>query len=144
MKVFFDTSVLVASVVARHPHHARAAPLVRRVIEGADQGFISAHSVAESYAVLTVLPVSPRIGPEAAEKLVTENLIGHLSVVALTTREYTKLVPALAEMGAMGGATYDMVHLACARKRDVERIFTFNVAHFRRLAPDLAGRIVAP
>jgi predicted nucleic acid-binding protein len=31
MKVFFDTSVLVAASVGSHPHHAQALPALRRV-----------------------------------------------------------------------------------------------------------------
>ncbi|MGH7819947.1 MAG: type II toxin-antitoxin system VapC family toxin [Candidatus Binatia bacterium] len=144
LKVFFDTSVLVASLVSGHPHHSRAMPLVRRVLLGQDRGCIAAHALAETYAVLTVLPVTPRIGPEAAQKLVADNLVGRFEVVALTAREYETLLDSLPERGAIGGAVYDAVQLACATKANVGRIYTFNVADFTRLDPDQAARITAP
>lgn len=50
----------------------------------------------------------------------------------------------LPQRGAMGGATYDVVQLACARKAAAERIFTFNVKDFRGLDPDIAERVMAP
>ena len=115
-----------------------------RVLAGEDQGFVAAHGLAETYAVLTVLPVTPRIGPEAAAKVIEENIVARFSVIALTAREYGRLVAGLPERGVMGGATHDVVQLACARKADAQRIYTFNVADFRRLDPSLAERVVAP
>jgi predicted nucleic acid-binding protein len=43
-----------------------------------------------------------------------------------------------------GGIIYDCLLLACARKAQAERICTWNVRHFRSIAPDLAERIVTP
>jgi predicted nucleic acid-binding protein len=47
-------------------------------------------------------------------------------------------------MGLAGGIVFDALLLACARKVDAERIYTWNVRHFRMVAPDLAERIVTP
>lgn len=47
MRVFFDTSVIVAASVADHPHHTRAWPVLQRVAMGKDQGFVGAHSIAK-------------------------------------------------------------------------------------------------
>ena len=144
MKVFLDTSVLVASAVRDHPHYERAMPVIRRIISGRDNGFTAAHGLLETYAVLTTLPVTPRIGPAAAEKLVVDNLIDRMTTVVLTAREYERLIRELPQWAAMGRAVYDALHLACASKAGVERIYTFNVDDFRRLAPSMADIIVAP
>jgi predicted nucleic acid-binding protein len=144
MKVFLDTSVIVASLVSEHPHHQRAMAVVRRILDGKDTGSVAAHGVAETYAVLTTLPVSPRIGPETAQKLIAENVLKQLEVVALTPSEYGRLVATLPERGVIGGATYDALQLACAEKSAVARIYTFNVAHFKRIGAQLAGKISAP
>jgi predicted nucleic acid-binding protein len=144
LRVFLDTTVLVASAVGRHPHHPRAASVVEAVLAGRDEGIIAAHGIAEAYAVLTTLPVTPRIGPETADRIIHDNFIAHLAVVALTAREYARVVSALAERGAIGGAIYDAVQLASARKARADRIYTFNVKDFRRLDPTGADLIVAP
>jgi predicted nucleic acid-binding protein len=144
VKVLFDTSVLIASVLESHPHHRRALPVVLRAANGNDEGHVAAHGLAETYAVLTTLPVSPRIGPDAAHRLVAENIIAHFDVVALTAREYQRLIAQLPESAIIGGATYDAIHVVCARKVGVDRLYTFNTAHFRRIAPDLAESIAAP
>jgi predicted nucleic acid-binding protein len=43
-----------------------------------------------------------------------------------------------------GGIVYDALLMACARKIEARWIFTNNYKHFRRVAPDLAARIVEP
>lgn len=42
MRIFLDTSVLVAACLSKHPHHARARPVLERVSSGKDVGLISA------------------------------------------------------------------------------------------------------
>lgn len=144
MNALFDTSVLVASLVAKHPHHPRAISAVARVLGGHETGYVAAHGLAETYAVLTTLPVTPRIGPEAAHRMLADNILAHFRTVALTAREYGTVVTSIAEQGTIGGATYDAIHAACARKAHADRLYTFNTAHFRRVAPDLADHVVAP
>ncbi len=39
---------------------------------------------------------------------------------------------------------YDALILACARKVNATRIYTLDIKHSRRIAPDLAARIVEP
>ena len=144
MRIFCDTSVLVASLVQEHVHHTRAMPVVQRVVEGKDTGFVAAHSLAETYAVLTSLPVAPRIGPDTAQKLLEENVIGNFEIVTLTAKEHETLVSTFAERGVVGGAVYDAIILLGAVKCGAERIFTFNLRDLHRLAPDIRGRIAAP
>ena len=144
MKVFVDTSVLVASLVQRHPHHARAMTVVHRVLRGTDRGHVAAHGLAETYAVLTSSPITPRVGPEAAAKLLRENVLANFRTAALSAREYERIVMKLADDGIAGGAVYDAIQAECARKIAADRIYTFNVGHFHRVAPALAARITAP
>jgi predicted nucleic acid-binding protein len=144
MVVFFDTSVLVAAAVRSHEHHAGAFAAVQRAVSGKDRGCVAAHGLAELYAVLTRLPVSPRIRPDEAARIVTGNVLRALHVEALGARDYGAVVEAAARDGVSGGAIYDAILLACAEKSKVDRIYTFNVGDFRRLAPHLSRAIMAP
>jgi len=65
-------------------------------------------------------------------------------VVTLTTREYLTTIRKAADAGCTGGMIYDALLLACARKSGADLIYTFNIKHFTRVAPDLADRIQAP
>ena len=72
MKVFFDTSVLVAALVKLHPMHSQAINWLKRAKSHDLDMIISSHTLAELYAVLTTLPVSPKITPEMAWRLISE------------------------------------------------------------------------
>jgi len=67
-----------------------------------------------------------------------------MSVVGLGASDYLTVIRNAANAGIAGGAIYDLLLLAAAEKSEAERIYTFNVQEFRRLAPQLAGRIMAP
>lgn len=144
MKVLFDTSVLVASLVAKHPHHGRAMAVVERVLQRRDVAVVAAHALTETYSVLTRIPVSPRIGTETAHQLIRDNILAHCEVIALTAREHQRVLTTLARLSISGGASYDAIHAACAQKASVERLYTFNVRDFQLVAPELDSKIVAP
>jgi predicted nucleic acid-binding protein len=144
MKDFLDTNVLVAACVDDHEHHARALPVVQRVHEGKAEGFLSAHSVLETYAILTRLPRVPRISAMQASRLIAENIVKYFSIVALTGKEYSELAVKLGQNNIVGGKAYDVLHLTCAEKCGADRIYTFNVRDFMQLAGQLAGKITAP
>jgi predicted nucleic acid-binding protein len=44
----------------------------------------------------------------------------------------------------MGGGVYDAILGRCALKARAEVIYTWNEKHFRRLGPEIAGRVAAP
>jgi predicted nucleic acid-binding protein len=145
MRIFFDSSVLVAASSRGHPNHLEAFPALRRVASGQDKGVISTHSIAEVYAVLTRLPVEPRIHPREAARIVTENLLPHFEVVPLDRDDYSAALSMVEHGGWVGARIYDALLLRCAAKRSVDRIYTFNLRDFRLLAPEkLQARIYAP
>jgi predicted nucleic acid-binding protein len=144
MKAFLDTNVLIAACVIQHEQHARALPLMQKVHAGGAQGFVSAHSILETYAVLTRLPQLPRISPAQAAALIDDNIVKYFSIVALTGKEYSELTLELGQNNIAGGRAYDLLHLACAEKCGADRIYTFNGRDFAELGGPLAGRITAP
>lgn len=135
MKVFFDTSVLIASVVEGHPAHASAFPALARVQSGADEGFVAAHSLAEIYAVLTTLPAPFRHSPEQALLSLEENVIRFFNISSLTGPEYSSTIREAATAGIRGGTIYDALLLRAASKANPGRICTLNLKHFQVVAP---------
>ena len=145
MRVFFDTSVIVAASVADHPHHSRAWPALQRVAMGKDQGFVGAHSIAETYAALTRVPVVPRIHPSEAGRIVRDNVLRVCSVVPADSAQYLEALATVQEKGLPGAKIYDALLLACAARSGAERVYTFNLGDFRELASiDMQARIAAP
>ena len=50
MRVFLDTSVLVAGMLKGHPRHTVALSWLQRIQQRIDVGLVAAHSLAELYA----------------------------------------------------------------------------------------------
>jgi predicted nucleic acid-binding protein len=144
MKDFLDTSVLVAACVEDHEHHARALPVVQSIQKGEVEGFVSAHGLLETHAILTRLPRAPRMSAIQSSTLIAENIVKHFSVVALTAKEYCDFSLKLGENNIVGGKVYDALHLMCAEKCGADRIYTFNFRDFVQLAGGIAGKIAAP
>lgn len=142
--VYFDTNVLVAAVLASHPHHVAAEAALRKTHGRAIQGWISAHGLAELHAVLTRVPLTPPVYPGEAWQILEKDVFPHFEVISLSAGEYRQTLGSCAAAGWSGGRVYDALHIAAARQAKCEQIYTFNVRHFRELAADLADRIGAP
>jgi predicted nucleic acid-binding protein len=141
LKAFLDTSVLVAAFWGDHPDHDSSLALFVEMRR--QTGACGAHSLAEVYAVMTALPVRPLLAPEQV-CLFVEQILERLTVIALEQTDYIKTIRQLAERRLASGRIYDALLLAGARKSKAETIYTWNLKHFRQLAPDLAERIRTP
>jgi len=139
---FFDTSVLVAAAVNSHQHYPRARPALQRVAAGVDSGFMSAHSIAEVFATLTRMPVQPRMHPAEAIRLISENIVRHFSIIPIEPDDYMEALDSVAKSGWIGAKIYDVLLLGCAAKCTPDRIYTFNVADFVRIAPSSIAEII--
>jgi predicted nucleic acid-binding protein len=144
VKVLFDTSTLVAAMVAGHPAHAAALPRLLRVKDRVDAGFVAAHSLAELYATLSRLPVNPRISPTLALQLIQHNVIDICQIIALSADDYVHLLNHLASLEIVGGVIYDALLLHAAWLSSAEQVVTLNPRDFRRAYPQLADKIVSP
>ena len=144
MKVYFDTTVLVASCVADHPHYAPASTALANVHAHTIQGYVGAHGLAEFYAVITRAPFSPPVFPNEAWQLLSENILSTFQVVSLSAKEYQESIRRCSQNGWAGGKIYDLLHIRSAQKAECERLYTFNVRHFRQLAPELVDKVGAP
>jgi len=67
-----------------------------------------------------------------------------LSIITLTGQEYFKVLEASAALGVTGGGIYDVLLGHCALKSRAEVIYTWNLRHFERLGPEVAGRVSTP
>jgi predicted nucleic acid-binding protein len=138
---FFDTNVLIAASVPGHPHHP--ACNLRLDALRKSGGACAAHTMAEAYTTLTNFPKGYDVPPEVAFQII-EEAGKNFTLVTLTTKESMNALEAAAGHGFVGGIIYDALLMACARKIEAKWIFTNNHKHFRRVAPDLASRIVEP
>ena len=144
LKVLFDTSVLVAAMVVPHPMHEAARPWLKRAKLGQLTFLVAAHTLAETYSVLTALPLQPRISPAVANQLLAENIKPHAHVVTLNAAEYWSVVNKMVTLGLSGGAIYDALIAKAAQKGGADRLLTFNGKDFSRIWPEGAELLITP
>ena len=144
MRLYFDTSVLVSLAVAHHPHHQPAYAAFQQILTNRHEGFVSAHGLAETFSILTRLPITPMVHPTEAYRFVSESIVPRCTVVCLVEKDYLATLEDAAKAGFRGGVIYDALQLRCAEKVRCDRIYTFNLSDFVRLAPHLGSRILRP
>lgn len=135
MKVLFDTSICIAAMIESHPKHQLALPWMQQGKRKEIELIVSAHTIAECYAVLTTLPVKPRIASGIARRLIHENIEQIAQVVSLTPNDYKVIIKQLSEKGMTGGIIYDALIARVAEKSKVDRLLTLNISHFRKIWP---------
>lgn len=144
MKILFDTSVLVAAMVEPHPMHSHAFPWLVRAKSREFDMVVAAHTLAEVYAVLTILPLIPRIAPGVARRLIHDNVETTARVISLSSQDYVSVIKNLSDSGLSGGIIYDGLIIRAAQKADVKKILTLNPNDFKRVRPEGESRFVAP
>jgi len=141
MKEFFDTSVLIGAFWRGHPHHQPSLKLFSAANKR--KSACAMHTLAEVYATMTALPVKDVIPPDQALLFVQE-VRDRLTLVTLTEEEYYNTIEKAAAPHFTSGRIYDALLLRCAAKVKAEKIYTWNLKHFRAISPALAGRIHTP
>lgn len=110
---------------------------------------LAAHSLAELHAVLTTLPVKPRISSRTALRLAEENQLrpppeGKAEVVTLSVDDYLTVLESAAHSAQAGGIIYDALIARAAQRAKVDQLLTLNPDHFRRVWPAGADRVREP
>lgn len=143
VKALFDTSVLVSAFLVNHPKHQSCTPWLHEVKTRQIQGTIATHTFAETYSVLTRLPISPRISPTIARQLIRENL-KEFEVISLVAEDYQRVIDQMVVLNLTGGAIYDALIAQAAIKAKVDLLLTLNPDHFTRLGDEIAQLILVP
>lgn len=136
MKIVFDTSIIVSGIVESHPMHTKCLPWLQRAKAGEVECIVVSHTLAETYAVLTTLPVKPRISPLVAQRLIDNNLQEIARMVPLTIADYWNTIQRMTAMGLSGGTICDALIATVARRLSADKLLTLNTDDFRRVWPE--------
>ncbi|NJD20958.1 MAG: type II toxin-antitoxin system VapC family toxin [Gemmatimonadetes bacterium] len=137
-----ETTVLLAASDAAHRHHERSLALVT----GAEpaRAHVAANSLAELYATLSAAP-GRKIRRVDQVLQAVEHVARSFTPVTLDPEDYLWVLRHVAGAGARSGQIYDALILKCAERAGVDAVFTWNTAHFMRVAwPGMAQRIRTP
>jgi predicted nucleic acid-binding protein len=134
---FFDTSILVAAFDGQDSRHRSAFALFAR---HAERAAIAVHTIAETFSILT-----GRRGWRASQAFeILRTNTAFVRKISLTSSDYLQTCETAEGLGIRGGAVYDALILACARKAKATHIWTLNSRHFLLFAPELRGPIREP
>ncbi len=136
-----DTSCLVAAVCSWHEHHDRTRSEIERRATDGEELFLAAHSLAETYAVLTRLPSPHRLRAADAISLIEANW-GQTRIVHLTGRETWRVIKEAERRGLVGGQTYDVLIAMAALKGGALTLVTWNLRNFASFEDQV--EVVAP
>ncbi len=144
MNVMFDTSVLVAATVTDHLHHGVSRPWLEAASAGRIDLFVSCHSLAEFYRVLTSIKSSPQFTTQQVWRILNEKILQFAKIVELTEADYTECLQRLMQAHERGGIVFDAIIVQAALKAKVDHLLTLNDSHFTRLRSNHAGEVINP
>ena len=126
---FLDSSVLLASLNLEEAHHR-----VSDCLESAGGHHMYAHALAESFSVLTGGRKGRRFSAQSVVALMEVGLLPYVAPQTLTGKDFIDAMRAAHHRGVGGGAIYDWLHLAAARKARAEMFFILSLRDFQALA----------
>ncbi len=106
-------------------------------------GYISTHSLAELYSVLTRLPLQKPISPQQAYNGIMNNLKG-FQTIDLDSDDYLNVIENISQLQITGGVIFDAIIAQAALKANVDILLTLNPKHFRRLGESIASLVQDP
>jgi predicted nucleic acid-binding protein len=125
MKSALDSSVIVSALCAGDPDHEAC----RRVL-AAGRHSVFTHSLAETFSTLTGGRLGFRVPAADASNLLRRQIAPKLRIISLEADDLLSACEEAQARGVRGGAIYDYLHLAAARKAGVKRLFTLNLDDF--------------
>jgi predicted nucleic acid-binding protein len=140
LKRFFDSSVLIPAFYKFDSHHDASAEAVRSASR--NDCFCALRTLGEVYAVLTGLPLRPRISG-ADGMAVLQQIREKLTIVSLSELEYVSAIESVSET-IVGGAAYDALIAGCAIKAQADVLLTWNTRDFTRFGPGIARLVKTP
>lgn len=139
MKIAIDSSVLVSALCADDANHLACREVLLR---GRPCVFI--HAFSETFSTLTGGRLGFRIPSADAANLLRMQIAPKLVGITLTQSNLFEVYEEAEARGVRGGAIYDYLHLAAARKAGAKRIYTLNGSDFEAFHRPGDPEIMAP
>lgn len=139
MKSALDSSVIVSALCASDPDHEAC----RKTLLSARHSIL-AHALAETFATLTGGRLGFRVPAPAAAGLLRSKVVPRLRAHSLDADDFLSAFEEAEARGVRGGAIYDYLHLAAARKAGAKRFYTLNLSDFLSFHRPGDPEIVSP
>lgn len=137
--IALDSSVIVAALRTVDARHEAAVKAIHRATASKEGIVVPLHSLVETYAVLTRMPIPYRLSPADAFVLIRDTF-GTSRLAAMNVRSLWPLLGALAASDLGGGLTYDAMILESCEHAGATALLTLNPRDFLRLSPSIEIR----
>jgi predicted nucleic acid-binding protein len=136
---FLDTSVILASLDPDEAHHVACD---RIVSAGGNKAYV--HALAETFSILTGGRHGRRLNASTVAALIEQSVLPYVQALTLTGKDMMAALVECESRGVRGGAIYDWLHLAAARKAGAEVLITLDLRDFQALTRPGDPRIEMP
>ena len=126
MIVAADSSVLIASLVGKDPHHEASVSMLEEY-----RPFVHRHALVETFSTLSGGRLGFRMSTDAIARLIRESILPWVRTTELDDAELVEAMSVSQDRGVRGGAIYDFLHLCAARKVSATRLYTKDVNDFK-------------
>jgi predicted nucleic acid-binding protein len=131
VRIFLDTSVLLAGLVDFGPQSAPAQSLMHAIAEGrVTEPATAWHCCLEFFSVATRLPPEFRVAPTDAVLLLQGEVFARMTVYDLPAGDRLAMLRAAAHDAIAGGRIYDTHIAEVARAVSASVVITDNRKHF--------------
>ena len=130
---------VLASLDPDEMHHAACD---RIVSAGGHRVYV--HALAETFSILTGGRQGRRSSAATATRLIEQSVLAYVQAHTLTGKDMLAALAECESRGVRGGAIYDWLHLAAARKAGAEVFFTLDLRDFQSLVRRGDPRIEVP
>lgn len=151
MKVYLDSSTLVAGLVTLHEHHVAARPWLEAARARSIEAIAALHASAETWRTLLANPMEKylvqrgggRITNDEARVLVLD-LFDYIRFLPSNAEQYRQAIERCSGRGYRSSVIYDALHLSAAENCGADAVVTLNAGDFERLTEPSSPRIVDP
>lgn len=144
MRILADSNVLIVGLIRSHIHHAAVSSWMQAFRTKRVELVLAAHSVAETFSVMTRGPFMPAMTPDQVWNLIQTNILPFADIQTLTHDDYLANLGRLAANGLGGGLVYDSLIAHVAELATVDLLLTLNTKHYTRLPSASLLRIESP
>ncbi|MBK8038447.1 MAG: PIN domain-containing protein [Verrucomicrobiaceae bacterium] len=126
MKVAVDSSLLIAALITTEDGHDEC----HQVLE-TNECSAHIHALAEVFNTLTGSRLGFRVPANEATVMIRDELLPHLTCFELNAEEVIAAFEEAERRGIRGGAVFDYLHLAAAKKALASKLYTLDAQDFR-------------
>lgn len=128
IEAVLDSSVLVAALDESDPDHEMCR---RLLLKNDGKPGAYSHALSETFSTLTGGRLGFRLSGSEAARLLRGHVAPRLHLIFLDQDDLLDAYDEAEKRGVRGGAIYDFLHLAAARKVGARKIHTLNISDFK-------------